>query len=236
MERVGEHPIPAGPLAVRWLGYRLPEFRAMADTIAEVVLQNAGRATWRPRASSASSSPTTGSTIVATRSSGTARTSTSATVRPGDEVEVELLVRAPQPPGRYRLAFDLVEELRFWFAEIGSHALELDAEVLPLIDERRLAVVVRGGADSRRPRRSRRRRSRPSKRTPSPTHTSSPVRCRRPTGRAGSSTPMPRASSPSAARSSRPTGRSGPGPPAAAATPPSRIPCCCRRSCRPRAG
>ncbi len=56
-------------------------------------------------------------------------------------------MRAPQPPGRYRLAFDLVEELRFWFAEVGSHALELDAEVLPLIDERRLSVVVRGGAD-----------------------------------------------------------------------------------------
>ena len=25
MERVGEHPVPAGPLAVRWLGYELPE-------------------------------------------------------------------------------------------------------------------------------------------------------------------------------------------------------------------
>ena len=56
-------------------------------------------------------------------------------------------MRAPQPPGRYRLAFDLVEELRFWFAEVGSQPLELDAEVLPRIDERRLAVVVRGGDD-----------------------------------------------------------------------------------------
>ena len=56
-------------------------------------------------------------------------------------------MRAPQPPGRYRLAFDLVEELRFWFAEVGSSPLELDAEVLPRIEERRLAVVVRGGAD-----------------------------------------------------------------------------------------
>ena len=45
MERVGEHPIPAGPLAVRWLGYRLPEFRAGAAAVAEVVLQNAGTAT-----------------------------------------------------------------------------------------------------------------------------------------------------------------------------------------------
>ena len=56
-------------------------------------------------------------------------------------------MRAPQPPGRYRLAFDLVEELRFWFAEVGSSPLELDADVRPRIEERRLAVVVRGGAD-----------------------------------------------------------------------------------------
>ena len=69
-------------------------------------------------------------------------------VAPGDEVEVALRVRAPQPPGRYRLAFDLVEELRFWFAEVGSSPLELDVEVLPRIEERRLAVVVRGGADA----------------------------------------------------------------------------------------
>jgi hypothetical protein len=56
-------------------------------------------------------------------------------------------VRAPQPPGRYRLAFDLVEELRFWFAEVGSSPLELDADVRPRIEERRLAAVVRGGDD-----------------------------------------------------------------------------------------
>ena len=56
-------------------------------------------------------------------------------------------MRAPQPPGRYRLAFDLVEELRFWFAEIGSTPLELDVDVAPRIAERRLAVVVHGGDD-----------------------------------------------------------------------------------------
>ena len=36
MERVGEHTVPAGPLAVRWLGYRLPEFRAGAEAVAAV--------------------------------------------------------------------------------------------------------------------------------------------------------------------------------------------------------
>ena len=49
MSESASTPIPAGPLAVRWLGYRLPEFRAGAEAIAEVVLQNAGTATWRPR-------------------------------------------------------------------------------------------------------------------------------------------------------------------------------------------
>ena len=58
-----------------------------------------------------------------------------------------VLLRAPQPPGRYRLAFDLVEELRFWFAEVGSSPLELDVEVAPRISARRLAVTVHGGSD-----------------------------------------------------------------------------------------
>ena len=136
MDRVGEHPIPAGPLAVRWLGYRLPEFRAGAESVAEVVLQNAGTATWRQRRElgvklSYHWLDDRGNAIVWDGP----RVDFGGPVLPGDEVEVELLVRAPQPPGRYRLAFDLVEELRFWFAEVGSHALELDAEVLPRIDD-----------------------------------------------------------------------------------------------------
>ena len=32
MERVGEHPVPAGPLAVRWLGYEIEEQRAGVAT------------------------------------------------------------------------------------------------------------------------------------------------------------------------------------------------------------
>ena len=75
------------------------------------------------------------------------RTAFERPVEPGAEVEVELELRAPQPPGRYRLAIDLVEELRYWFAEVGSSPLELDVEVLPRIAERRLGVVVHGGAD-----------------------------------------------------------------------------------------
>ncbi|MBA3475311.1 MAG: hypothetical protein H0T10_00970, partial [Actinobacteria bacterium] len=49
MERVGEHPVPVGPLAVRWLGYDLPELRAGEVAPARVALRNDGTATWRSR-------------------------------------------------------------------------------------------------------------------------------------------------------------------------------------------
>jgi hypothetical protein len=148
MERVGEHPVPIGPLAVRWLGYDLAELRAGSTASARVALRNEGTATWRSR----------GKTGVQfsyhwldDRSNAIMwdgpRVAFVGPVAPGEEVEVETLLRAPQPPGRYRLAFDLVEEFRFWFAEIGSSPLEIEVEVKPRISERRLAVVVHGGDD-----------------------------------------------------------------------------------------
>jgi hypothetical protein len=146
MQRVGEHPVPVGPLAVRWLAHDLPEFRAGAESTVEVTLRNAGTATWRGRGElgvklSYHWLDDRGNPIVWDGP----RVGFGGPVEPGDEVEVALRVRAPQPPGRYRLAFDLVEELRFWFAEVGSWPLELDVDVRPRIDERRLAVVVHGG-------------------------------------------------------------------------------------------
>jgi hypothetical protein len=44
-------------------------------------------------------------------------------------------VRAPIPPGPYRLAFDLVAEGRAWFSELGSASLTVDVEVLPRTGE-----------------------------------------------------------------------------------------------------
>ena len=63
-------------------------------------------------------------------------------VRPGDTVELESPLTAPRPPGLYRLAFDLVDEFRFWFQEIGSTALDLPVEVRPRIDEPVDAAIV----------------------------------------------------------------------------------------------
>jgi hypothetical protein len=148
MNLVGEHPVPVGPLAVRWLGYELPPLRAGAETVVRVSLENAGTAAWRSRGTlgvqlSYHWLDDRGNPIVWDGP----RVALSHVVEPGEQVESALAVRAPQPPGRYRLALDLVEELRFWFEEVGSHPLALDVDVVPRIAERRLAAVVHGGDD-----------------------------------------------------------------------------------------
>jgi hypothetical protein len=48
---------------------------------------------------------------------------------PGERTTVTARVRAPIPPGRYRLAFDLVAEFRAWFSELGSEMLARDIDV-----------------------------------------------------------------------------------------------------------
>jgi hypothetical protein len=148
MQAVGEHPVPAGPLAVRWCAYALPELRAGTRGTARLRLENAGSAAWRSRAEAGVQLSyhwldDRGNAIVWDGP----RTAFARPVEPGATAEVELELRVPQPPGPYRVAFDLVEEYRFWFAEIGSTPLELPVEVRPRIDERRLAVVVHGGFD-----------------------------------------------------------------------------------------
>ena len=56
---------------------------------------------------------------------------------PGERATVDATVRAPIPPGRYRLAFDMVAEHRAWFSELGSEPLALDVEVRPRAAEPR---------------------------------------------------------------------------------------------------
>ena len=148
MERVGEHLIPVGPLAVRWLAYELEEARAGTPGKARIRLENAGSAPWRSRGREGVQLSyhwldPLGNAIVWDGP----RTSFSHTVEPGETVELEPVVFAPRPPGRYRVAFDLVEELRFWFQEVGSAPLDIPVEVKPRIAERRLAVEVHGGRD-----------------------------------------------------------------------------------------
>lgn len=148
MQRIGEHAVPAGPLAVRWLAYELEKPRAGVPGRARLQLENAGSASWHSRGKEGLQLAyhwldTLGNPIVWDG----IRTPFPQAVEPGQAVELDALVLAPRPPGEYRLAFDLVEEHRFWFQEIGSATLDLPVEVRPRIEERRLRVVVHGGSD-----------------------------------------------------------------------------------------
>jgi hypothetical protein len=134
--------VPA-PLVARWLGYALAEARAGALGRATAELENAGSVAWR-------SPPEVGEGIRVSYHwldelgnpivwDGL-RTRLAHPVAPGERIGVEFQVRAPIPPGRYRLALDLVDERRAWFGELGSESPLLAVEVRPRI-ERRLAAL-----------------------------------------------------------------------------------------------
>jgi hypothetical protein len=149
MDRVGEHAVPAGPLAVRWHAYELPEVRAGARAPVRLRLENAGSAPWRSEGTmglqlSYHWLDSLGNPIVWDGK----RTAFPRVIAAGETIELEAEVVAPRPPGGYRLAFDLVEEHRFWLQELGSVPLDLGVEVRPRIRERRLRVVVEGGDDA----------------------------------------------------------------------------------------
>jgi hypothetical protein len=118
-----EHSVPAGPLAVRWLECDLGAVQAGALTRAHVVVENAGSAPWRDLNISYHWLDDRGNPIVwdGIRHAVDAQ--------PGERVERELDVRGPIPPGAYRLAFDLVDEHRFWLAELGNYTPELTVDV-----------------------------------------------------------------------------------------------------------
>jgi hypothetical protein len=149
MERVREHPVNIGPLAVRWLAHEIGPARAGAIGTARVALENAGSATWRARGRTGVRLAyhwldPLGNPIVW---DGT-RAELPTPVAPGETVEVDVAVAAPRPPGSYLLSFDLVEEYRFWFGEVGSATLDVPVEIAPRIAERRLRVIVTGSPDA----------------------------------------------------------------------------------------
>jgi hypothetical protein len=148
MKRVGEHPVVAGPLSVRWLAYELGPVRAGALGAGRVLVENAGSATWRSRGGEGVQLAyhwldPLGNPVIWDG----VRSPLPRPVAPGATAELTFALVAPRPPGRYRLALEFVEEHRFWFAELGIEPLTLDVDVGPRIEGRRLAVVVHGGAD-----------------------------------------------------------------------------------------
>jgi len=112
-------------LAVRWGAPPTLAPQAGAVVRTRVVVENAGSVRWRPGINIAYHwLDRRGNPIVWDGD----RTPAPELV-PGEHATVDVPVRGPIPPGPYRLAFDMVAELRAWFSELGSAMLDLDLDV-----------------------------------------------------------------------------------------------------------
>jgi hypothetical protein len=125
LQRIGDHRVPSGPLAVRWLALDVPEVHAGELMQMRVELENAGSAPWRALNLSYHWLDERGNPIdwdgMRTPVEGA----------PGQRRTVEAALRGPIPPGAYKLALDLVDENRYWLAELGNHSPTLDVDVAP---------------------------------------------------------------------------------------------------------
>ena len=117
----------AGPLVVRWQALERTRIEAGSLQRVTAELTNEGSAPWRTLRLAYHWLDDRGNPIVWDGQ----RTPLAHTVEPGETVRQELAIRGPIPPGRYRLAVDLVEEGRFWLAELGNPPLEEVVDVLP---------------------------------------------------------------------------------------------------------
>jgi hypothetical protein len=122
-----------GPLVVRWIAFEHGPVEAGAVQMAIVEAWNGGSATWRTRERGQGLFLTyhwldeRGNPIVWDGE----RTELDRPVEPGDVLRQEMTLRGPIPPGRYRLAVDMLEERRFWLAELGNAEHEELVDVLP---------------------------------------------------------------------------------------------------------
>jgi hypothetical protein len=116
----------AAPLVPRWRAVTHAPIEAGALHEVTVAVENAGSATWRTRGPEAGLFLSyhwldeRGNPIVWDGR----RTPLTDAVEPGAALEQSIVVRAPIPPGPYRFAVDLVEEHRFWVAELGNEPWE----------------------------------------------------------------------------------------------------------------
>ncbi len=126
MQAVPPHAVPAGPLGVRWLAYELEPPQAGAIGTATVELENAGNDAWRDVLLAYHWLDELGNAI-----DWDGLRTLLPRLDPGGRAAVRARVRAPMPPGRYRLAFDPVIEDLCWLSEIGNELLAVDVEVGP---------------------------------------------------------------------------------------------------------
>jgi hypothetical protein len=116
----------AAPLVPRWRAVEHDAFQAGALHEVRVAVENAGAAPWRTRGAedglflSYHWLDERGNPIVWDGW----RTPLERVVAPGETLDQVVRVRGPIPPGPYRFAVDLVEEHRFWVAELGEPAWE----------------------------------------------------------------------------------------------------------------
>ncbi|HKI92159.1 MAG TPA: hypothetical protein VJ986_07640 [Gaiellaceae bacterium] len=136
------------PLVVRWRACERGPVQAGAEQFATVELENAGSATWRTRGPEDGLFlafhwlDERGNPIVW---DGT-RTPLERPIAPGETLRQEMRLRGPIPPGRYRLAVDLIEEHRFWLAELGNAPLEEVVDVVPRDASDARAFLAAGAA------------------------------------------------------------------------------------------
>jgi hypothetical protein len=123
MEPIPQHEVPAGPLAVRWLAWRVPRVEAGAVAQVEVELENAGMAAWEDVSLAYHWLDERGNAIVWDG------IRTPLALAPGERRRLQAPLRGPIPPGRYRLALDLVSEHRLWFEEVGNAPPQREVEV-----------------------------------------------------------------------------------------------------------
>lgn len=122
-----------GPLVVQWRALELASIEAGVEHLVTVTAENAGTAPWRSRGAEGGIFlayhwlDERGNAIVWDGD----RTALERAVEPGSTLRQSMAIRGPIPPGRYRLAIDLLEENRFWLAELGNAMLERDVDVQP---------------------------------------------------------------------------------------------------------
>jgi hypothetical protein len=133
-----EHEVPAGPLAVRWLALDVPPLQAGTLAHMRATIENAGTAPWSDLNLSYHWLDERGNPI---HWDGL-RTPVSAA--PGERSDVDARVRAPIPPGTYVLSVDLVDEHRFWLAELGNHSPTQEIDVQPRDATQARAFVPNG--------------------------------------------------------------------------------------------
>ena len=116
-----------GPLAVRWGAPPQAALQAGTTTTVTVELANAGSLGWSDQVFLASHWLDDRDNPI----HWDGPRNPVPPLAPGERAAVDAVLHVPIPPGRYRLALDMVAELRAWFSELGSPMLSQDVQVTP---------------------------------------------------------------------------------------------------------